>query len=347
MKPRQKALLLSIASIATYNLQAQVGINTMNPDSSAALHIFHISKGVLLPTVDNSHRLTMTSNNKEVGNGLLVYDTIQRIYYFRDSRNHQWLALNPWRVSENTSAAMPWRDIRLAEDYRDKNVYIGANVNAVASAKLHVEGTFRAEGSITAQNGIAITGNATVSNNVIIGSNTTLSSGSATFGNTFINSGTVTATNIAGYGTIPLGGIIMWSGTTVPDGWALCNGAPSNGYTTPNLRGRFIVGYDPGDNDYKEPGNLSEKNLTVGSTGGERTHTLSVNEMPKHGHNMNIGWSGSESGSDKSHVSQFQGEWPGYTPDYTDIRSVGETGGSQPHENRPPYYVLAFIMRVK
>jgi hypothetical protein len=39
---------------------------------------------------------------------------------------------------------------------------------------------------------------------------------------------------------LPSGTILMWSGTitTIPDGWALCNG--QNG--TPNLTGRFIMG---------------------------------------------------------------------------------------------------------
>ena len=50
----------------------------------------------------------------------------------------------------------------------------------------------------------------------------------------------VKATEFIGYGTIPIGGIIMWAGNpaTIPAGWALCNG--TNG--TPDLSGRFIVG---------------------------------------------------------------------------------------------------------
>ena len=42
------------------------------------------------------------------------------------------------------------------------------------------------------------------------------------------------------YGTIPVGGIIMWSGTiaSIPANWSLCNG--SNG--TPDLRNTFVIG---------------------------------------------------------------------------------------------------------
>ena len=42
---------------------------------------------------------------------------------------------------------------------------------------------------------------------------------------------------VSGYGTAPVGCIILWSGAAnkIPEGWALCNG--QNG--TPDLRNRF------------------------------------------------------------------------------------------------------------
>jgi len=39
---------------------------------------------------------------------------------------------------------------------------------------------------------------------------------------------------------LPTGSIIAFKGTTAPKGWAICDG--TNG--TPNLKGRFIYGYD-------------------------------------------------------------------------------------------------------
>jgi microcystin-dependent protein len=78
--------------------------------------------------------------------------------------------------------------------------------------------------------------------------------------------------NSLDHGLVPKGGIIMWSGSTVPTGWALCNGA--NG--TPNLSGRFIVGINTSDADY---------NL-IGKTGGQHTLTLTTNELPKHNHTI-------------------------------------------------------------
>ncbi|MEC8193704.1 MAG: proprotein convertase P-domain-containing protein [Myxococcota bacterium] len=49
--------------------------------------------------------------------------------------------------------------------------------------------------------------------------------------------GTETARLNGNGGFVPPGGIIMWSGTDIPDGWALCDGSDG----TPDLRNRFVV----------------------------------------------------------------------------------------------------------
>ena len=65
---------------------------------------------------------------------------------------------------------------------------------------------------------------------------------------------------------IPKGAIILWSGpvTAIPSGWALCNGQNK----TPDLRGKFIVGYD----DSTE-GVAMEYNV-IGKTGGNNRISL-------------------------------------------------------------------------
>ncbi len=48
---------------------------------------------------------------------------------------------------------------------------------------------------------------------------------------------------INGQNIVPAGTIMMFCGTSVPSGWAVCNGQVlSNGYVTPNLVGRFLRG---------------------------------------------------------------------------------------------------------
>lgn len=142
-----------------------------------------------------------------------------------------------------------------------------------------------------------------------------------------------------GYGTTPKGGIILWSGSAsaIPDGWALCNGA--NG--TPDLRGRFVVGFDPGDADYNNPGNR----------GGEKRHTLGEGEMPKHTHQ----YVADDSAQSADSIAK-QVRWTEKAYDCLSVNDNGssqrvykttETGGGGAHENRPPYYTLCYIMRVK
>jgi microcystin-dependent protein len=162
----------------------------------------------------------------------------------------------------------------------------------------------------------------------------------------------------AGFGLVPSGSIVMWNGTMIPNGWALCDG--TNG--TPDLRGMFIVGYDPNDTDYN----------STGLTGGEKAHTLTVSEIPSHRHS----YSGSTS-TDPGHTHPYQDLYweiddSGYFVDENDPLSTddngyltlnrntgtsgshshtysGDTsfqGGGAAHENRPPYYVLAFIMKL-
>jgi hypothetical protein len=114
-----------------------------------------------------------------------------------------------------------------------------------------------------------------------------------------------------------LGTIIMWSDTidTIPDGWVICDG--NNG--TPDLRDRFIVG--------------AGSNYSVGDIGGANEVTLSVNQIPPHTHEVPDGTTGGGSGAQNGPLTG-------------DTLSSQSTGGGQPHENRPPYYALAYIMRV-
>jgi microcystin-dependent protein len=132
----------------------------------------------------------------------------------------------------------------------------------------------------------------------------------------------------------PVGGIIAWNGSaaSIPSGWSLCDG--TNG--TPNLGNRFILG--AGDK-YK-----------VGQTGGEEAHILTVAEMPAHNHTFKAPYdqAGMDVGTDKS-GGQRQRLCCGDNPPYGNILYTGElnlAGESQPHTNMPPYYALAYIMKV-
>ena len=198
---------------------------------------------------------------------------------------------------------------------------------------MHAADAARASGDFT------VAGNTTLQGTLTVGGAMNAKALTATSLTVNGNITASTAGALSGYGTTPIGGIIMWSGQAkdIPDGWALCDGSWSNGRQTPNLKGRFIVGYDPGDGDYN----------SVGRAGGEKRHTLSVNEMPSHNHSTElhtVGYSASWNSQKEAvaHTSNYDNKnngtvWPG----------TSYSGGNQAHENRPPYYTLCFIMRVK
>ena len=143
---------------------------------------------------------------------------------------------------------------------------------------------------------------------------------------------------------IPLGGIIMWYGSTatIPSGWSLCDGTTVNGYATPNLRNRFIVG--------------AGGSYAVNATGGSTTDTVNI--------------SGSDtvsiSASDNVTISGTTG-----APVSSNLYGLGDVGGSNKHvhsfsgsatvnisasdtvnisgsdtvNTMPPYYALCYIMK--
>ena len=122
-------------------------------------------------------------------------------------------------------------------------------------------------------------------------------------------------TNVGG--TIPSGGIVLWSGAAdaIPSGWVLCNGSNS----TPDLRGRFVVGYSDTDGDYD-----------VGDTGGAKTDTVNISVSGTTG-TQNAGSNGTGylygDGSRRRHTHNFSGS------------------GSDTVNTRPPYYALCYIMK--
>jgi len=157
--------------------------------------------------------------------------------------------------------------------------------------------------------------------------------------------GVTSSTTFYGNGVIPVGGIIMWSGTiadlsTNPElsNWRLCNG--SNG--TPDLRSKFVVGAtsdaSSGVTFNANTGAVSGA-YAPGNTGGETAHQLTTAEMPSHNHQLSR-YSGN------SNINTQSTRYALATTNNIGPDSTTSTGSDDYHENRPPYYALAFIMRV-
>jgi microcystin-dependent protein len=295
--------IMFLISTVSFAANAQVGINTSTPDTSAALDIRSPSgseiRGVLLPKMSTTQRDEIQLPAK----GLIVYDSTKNIFQYFDG--NKWMGLMP--VEQSTSL-------------QPKSIN----------------------------------------------------------GNIIVDSGRIETPNLAVTGfslnaLVPTGAIIMWSGAVVPDGWALCDG--SSGH--PDLRGRFIVG--AGQNASPAPGD-SNPLYSANSTGGENGHTLIKSQLPTHQHLINS--SPNDGGlvtiADDTHSHSFTGtsflsddfndgeqtdasgsqengnlSLPN-TDDATHNHTIsGSTGNgttdglaNQPHENRPPYYVLAYIIKL-
>lgn len=154
--------------------------------------------------------------------------------------------------------------------------------------------------------------------------------------------------------TLPVGTIIPYAGATIPSNYMKCEGQElsrieydilfsaigttygvGDGATTfnlPNLKGRVITGIDSNDTDFD----------TLGEIGGEKTHTLTVDEIPSHNHgvrdtlDMNTG-----AGQNRSVVVGGGETW-----NPADPAMINGAGGDQPHNNLQPYIVLNYIIKV-
>lgn len=179
------------------------------------------------------------------------------------------------------------------------------------------------------------------------------------------NVGSVSASGFFGLGMAPVGSIVMWTGTEPPSGWVLCDGTVVAGVTTPDLRGRFILGSGAG-------AGLTPR--AVGEMGGAETHALTQLEMPSHRHSVTSsatvnemaegthGYRAAVASRFATHTtstddgSQANAQQQGFDTasggahrHRVEIPSFASasSGSGRPHNNMPPFYALAFIMRVQ
>lgn len=97
--------------------------------------------------------------------------------------------------------------------------------------------------------------------------------------------------------------------------------------------GRTLVCVDTSDSDFN----------TVKKTGGEKTHKLTIEEMPTHRHSLEYNEVSSIGATSYCHATG------GYGKQYSDYNlgfyNIGQTGGSQAHNNLQPYMTVYIWQR--
>ena len=181
-----------------------------------------------------------------------------------------------------------------------------------------------------------------------------------------IADGAITEVKLAATGkrALPVGGIFLWPGTTLPTNTLLCDGTAisrttyaalfavlgtsygaGDGSTTfnlPNLRGRVPVGQDSSQTEFD----------AMGETGGAKTVALSVAQLPAHSHPLQghvWGWGSSGTistpGSPNAAATPSTGNAIYTFQGQAGWNSTLDTGSGSAHQNLQPYLVLRYLIQ--
>ena len=158
------------------------------------------------------------------------------------------------------------------------------------------------------------------------------------------------------YILIPAGTIIQSASINEPNGWFDCNGRTLNidvysylfnaiGYTyggsgsnfnIPDIRGRVCVGAGSGNG-------LTTRNL--GSVGGEENHTLSINEMPTHTHNLSRRINPDDGAYDTNNSHTQESSAATTDRELSGTFNTSSEGLGAAHNNMQPFIVMRYLIK--
>ena len=182
----------------------------------------------------------------------------------------------------------------------------------------------------------------TITGNLGINGTLTINGSSGTSGQVLVSQGDGSTPT---WGDAFVSGMIMlWSGSTdsVPSGWAICDGANN----TPDLRDRFVVG----------AGNTYDVDSTGGSADAvvvSHKHTGSTNTTGNHSHTLPhylvqavAGTGDIDRDNEYQQWKALSGQKTNTTGNHAHSFTTSTVGDGGTNKNLPPYYALAYIMKV-
>lgn len=153
-----------------------------------------------------------------------------------------------------------------------------------------------------------------------------------------------------------IGEIRLFANNYAPRGWMFCEGqilAINMNQALYSLLGNVYGGdgvstFALPDYRGRVPVHVSS-NIPLGTSQGEAAHTLTVNEMPQHTHQV------SGSSNPAGSPSPLNNAWaeasnqydPAATMAPMNAQAISTAGGSQPHSNLQPYQVLNYAIAIE
>ena len=210
----------------------------------------------------------------------------------------------------------------------------------------------------------------TVGGNAIFKTNVSVSGNVAVAGNVSV-AGNVCASAFYGDGSnltggMPTGAIIPWSVTVAPSGYLTCDGTAvsrstysalfavvsslygsgdgSSTFNVPDLRGRFMAGYNAGTSRLTSVTSGMVVGDSMATTGGTQAVTLATAQIPAHTHDAgtyNIG-TGGDAAQSSTNGAVFRND---ISTSAAVSGNSGSTGGGGAHSNIPPVLMINFVIK--